>query len=513
MNKFFQRVRSAFVADGRFSPAMAAVLLSIVIAVNGIVYALTAYFGLYIYSPAGDIPEITDSAESHFARLAQEDRKVEILFCMAEDTLAVHDTGSFVYNTAKQLAEKYPEVISLEYMNILTRVDSKGNRRTEEIEEYKAWLDKENKKQNLDDTNKMILRDTSVVFTYTTAANRKYYRVLTDNTGVGFASFYILDSQGSAVAYNGEEMLTAMSILSTENAAKKVYFTQYHGEIVDVSLASLLTCAGYEIHIINLRDQEVPEDCDLLMISAPQTDFEKAASADVRTEIERLSTYVKNGGHLLVTTHSYLKNPLKNLDEFLKKHGIETVKSEGDVGIVKDPVSSIPTDAYTLVADYAESPLYTKIADRLADRGGVALTQTAALSLSGKAKPLLLSSSSAILEADGETVDRSGSYTLAAMTEVDGGGDIVVIPSVYLTASDAMTSNTYSNRIFVYGLVETLYDESAPLPYGCFVVNLSMDMLENLTARAAHIYTAIIFLIPAALTVAGFVILRRRRNR
>jgi hypothetical protein len=123
-----------------------------------------------------------------------------------------------------------------------------------------------------------------------------------------------------------------------------------------------------------------------------------------------------------------------------------------------------------------------------------------------------MSSSAAPLEANGETIDREGGYVLAAVTEVKGGGDIVVVPSVYLTATDAMTSNTYSNRAFIYGVLETLY-ERENLPYGCHIVNLMTDMLENLTARAAHIYTAVIFLIPTALAVGGFVFLRRRRNR
>ncbi len=514
MNKLLQRIRSGFVAEGRFSPAMTAVLLVILIAVNGIVFALTNYFGLYIYSSETERLQISDSTEPLFEKMKREQKKVEILFCMAEDEVAVHDTGMFVYHTAKQLEEKYSDVLSLEYMNILTRVDSKGNRRTEEIEEYKAWLDKENKKQKLDDANKMILRDTSVVFTYTSASGRKTYRVLTDNTSIGFASFFLLDSQGSAVAYQGEEMLTAMSLLPKDKEAKLAYFTQYHGEVADISLTTLLICAGYEIRILNLRDAEVPADCDLLVISSPQTDFEKAAEGSgVRTEIERLTTYVENGGHLFVTTHSYLKNPLKNFDAFLASYGLATVRdSEGSVGIVKDEVGSIPTDAYTLVANYEEGVLLTALAPQLADRGGVVLRQTAALSLSGNAKPLLRSSSSSVLEAEGKTVDRAGSYVLAAMTEVAGGGDVVLVPSVYLTATDAMTSNTYSNRTFIYGVIDALYG-GEDLPYGCNVVNLMTDMLENLTARAARIYTAIIFLIPTALAAFGFVYLRRRRNR
>ena len=85
MNKIFQKVKSAFVADGRFSPAMAAVLLAIVIAVNGIVFALTTHFGLYFYKPSDEGMQITDTAAPAFEKMQRAQWKVEILFCMAED--------------------------------------------------------------------------------------------------------------------------------------------------------------------------------------------------------------------------------------------------------------------------------------------------------------------------------------------------------------------------------------------------------------------------------------------
>lgn len=503
MNKFLKKAKDVFVADGRFSSAMTVVLLAILIAVNGIVYALTNYFGLYLYSGDLNDMELSDAVDPLFEKMEQRGQKVEILFCMAEEELEVNDTGAFVLYTAKQIAEKYSKVVSLEYMNILTKRDSKGQNRSALVEKYKEEATKTG----------VTLKDSSVVFTYTSFAGNQTYRVLSDNTSSGFASFFMLDSDGNAVAYCGEEILASMCVLTKAEKPKNAYFTQYHGETADVSLTSLLICAGYDIQILNLRDKDIPEDCDLLVISAPQTDFEKAApGSGVITEIERLSDYVENGGHLFVTTHSYLKAPLKNLDAFLASHGMSVIREDGVTAIVRDGAASIPTDPYTLVAEYADGAVADTLKARLPDHGGVVLTDTAALALSGKAKPLLLSSASASLEADGKSVNRDGSYVLAAQSTVNGGGDIVLVPSVYLTATDAMTSNTYSNRAFIYGLIETLYG-GEDLPYGCHTVNLMTDMLENLTARAARIYTAVIFLIPTALAVGGFVFLRRRRNR
>ena len=225
MNKFFEKVKAAFVAEGRFSPAITAVLLAILVALNGIVYALTNYFGLYVYPKDMQSLALSGTSDALFEQMAAEDREVEILFCMAEEDLIHHDTGAFVHYTATQLAERYQDVISIEYMNILTKRDSKGNNRAALMDEYKKAL-----------SEGEVLRDTSVVFTYKTATGRQHYRVLTDNTSIGFASFFMLDASGNAVAYNGEEILSAMSVLTTENPPKLAYFTQYHGEIADVSM-------------------------------------------------------------------------------------------------------------------------------------------------------------------------------------------------------------------------------------------------------------------------------------
>jgi hypothetical protein len=85
----------------------------------------------------------------------------------------------------------------------------------------------------------------------------KNYRVITDvySTG-GYADFYTLDKEGYATSYNGEEVMAAMInwVLSEEH--KTAYFTQYHGEIVDIAFSNLLACAGYYIDVVDLRKNE-----------------------------------------------------------------------------------------------------------------------------------------------------------------------------------------------------------------------------------------------------------------
>ena len=89
---------------------------------------------------------------------------------------------------------------------------------------------------------------------------------------------------------------------------------------------------------------------------------------------------------------------------------------------------------------------------------------------------------------------------------------IFVIPSIYLSASDALVSRGYSNKDFVYAVFDDFFGSDTP-PYGCKPILYDTETLENLTMGTAKIYTALIMLIPAAAALVGAVILIRRKNR
>ena len=87
-----------------------------------------------------------------------------------------------------------------------------------------------------------------------------------------------------------------------------------------------------------------------------------------------------------------------------------------------------------------------------------------------------------------------------------------MIPTAYITASDAFLSKTYSNKNFLYATLEVLFDSNVA-PRGCNVVTYSSQILENLTMGKAKAFTALILAIPAAIAVVGTIIIIRRKNR
>ena len=86
-----------------------------------------------------------------------------------------------------------------------------------------------------------------------------------------------------------------------------------------------------------------------------------------------------------------------------------------------------------------------------------------------------------------------------------------VTSSIYLTSTDALVAKGYSNRVFVYSLIEKVFTSGTSVPYGCNTVYYNTEVLENLTMGRARLYTALIMAVPAALAVVGAVVVTRRK--
>ncbi len=480
-------------------------LVAVVIMLNSVVYALTDRFGLYLYAPETDDEPISSNGEYIFSAAMAAGKTVTVTFCQSEEDVKVHDTGSFVYNTAVAMAEAYPELIELRYVNAITGFDQDG--RYVDLTEYKTDMRGE----------KTSINSYSVIFECD-----GNYRVLSDTTGVGYASFYTLDERGYIYAYNGEEVLTAMICWVTVNQHGTVYFTQNHSETADPSLANLFAAAGYYVDLINLRTTEVPEDASLVVISAPTSDFEESATEEVHSELDRLRTYLDKGGNVYVNLDPFVSE-LKNLESFLAEYGISYSYHTAESGavvrdMVCDDINAITTDGYAFVAEYGEGNISRSISSLMNSyvSGRVLLHNAASLKLTGGAEPLLISSDTARTVAGGRTTDSSGGYTVAAYSTVKNDlgdvGYVVVIPTTYVTSTEAVTTNGYTNKEYVYSLCYTLFDSTA-LPMGCKTVLYTSTVLENLTMGSARLYMAIILALPVALAVTGTVVLIRRKNR
>lgn len=491
-----------------FSASVTVMVVAVILVFNVMFYILASLFGLY-FSPTKDDPQtLTGSTDALFAEAIAKKRTVKIYFCNDEETVSAHDTGSFVYETAQLYKERYPDFIDIEYINIITKRDSKGNRFP--LSDYME--------------NDEVILKSSVIFECVESGE---YKVVTDAyTSAGYADFYSLDSNGYILSYDGEEFFATMISWVLAEEHKKAYFTTTHSEQVDSSFVKLLMAAGYESDMINLRDSAVPDDADLLIISNPRSDFEVSIDgsgvAVATSEIGRLEAYLKRGGNLYVSLDPYVKK-LYSLEGFLEGYGIGLSETEIDGkiyrDIVRDGANAITTNGYTIVTEHADGEIATKIGenmDKYSDND-VIIREAGALTLSGTAQALLTSSRSANCENAGIVTKTGGSFPVAAyntVTSADGKetGNVFVVSSIYMTVSDALVTNGYSNKDFIYSLIEHLYG-AENMPYGCQSVLYDSSVLENLTMSTANLYTAIVLAVPTAIAILGAVVVIRRKNR
>ena len=503
-------IKEALKGDKASSAFMTTMIILVVLAANVLIYVLTSSFGLVISAVENDDLSLSGSTDTLFEEAIREGKKVKISFCIAEDRIKQHEMGIFVYTTVKYFEERYPDLIEIDYINIFT----KRNQNNEFVDLSKYEKDMQG--------NETKIYSTSVIFEC-----EERYRVVTDTyTTAGYAPFFTLNSEGEADTYNGEEVVAGMMNWVLSEDLKNAYFTQYHGEMVDVAFTNLLSCAGYYVDFIDLRKNEVPEDCDLLIISNPTTDFERGfEGSGVRSEIERIDTYLSRGGNIYVSLDPNVKK-LNVLENFLLEEGLAFSRTKIDgyeyTNMVKDPKNAITTDGFTLVLGYADNDVSRKIYDRVSKygSGSVIVTDVAALSLSKNAQPLLMSSSSAVCQANGGTVETrdgiDGRLCVGAVStrqNEDGTvGKIFLVPSMFLTQSQSLVTNGYSNKDFTYSLLEDFYG-AGRMPYGCNTIKSDKTTLENLTMGTAKIYTVLFMSVPVIIAAVGVAVVVRRKNR
>ena len=507
MNKFKQKFTSYL--KGRDFPAtvLTAIVIAAVVFVNILIYTLSTVFPLYLHSPEEDDFSISSSSEALFQKYIELGEKITITFCSYEDVVDAHDTGTFVLKTAKEFASKYPEFITLRFVNAITKLDSEGKSAAAELEIYA-------------DGGKNNLNSTSVVFSRETS-----FRVLTDNiTGVGYADFYTLDSNKQVTSYNGEEIFVSSILWTMNKNHGAAYMTIGHGETADYTLYNILTAAGYEVKDINLRKSDIPDDAELVIISKPTADFERGAEgSSLIIEYDRLRAYQKSGGNFFITLNPLTKK-LPVLESFVADFGVSfyTVDS-GEKAIIKDSQNGITTDGFTLVAEYADTDYAQNMKQIISNRTGdtdaaVIIRNVAALQLdpAKNVYPILSSSDSSICRAGGDTVDEAGNYTIAACAvaenDLSDSAKLFVMSEGMMTTGDAVVSDGYSNKDFLYSIFDVFY-EKGDMPYGCNSVVYDTQILENLTMGSAKIYTALILTVPAVIAVVGAVLIRRRKNR
>lgn len=334
-----------------------------------------------------------------------------------------------------------------------------------------------------------------------------------------YESSYSYDSSynyTTTTDFDGEGEITSAIDYVTSASLPVLYYTTGHDEVsLSDTAFSALSKSNYDLKSLSLLSEEkIPDDCGVLMILGPQSDF----SSD---EADMVIDYLENGGHALILT-SYTENRLTEFERILNNYGMETTGGiifEGDSNYYyQTPMYIIPQYGSHDITSNASS------SDTLAliiQASGIKLTDVRS---SVSQTPLLTTTDSSYEKipengkfstSEKEKNDAEGPFNLGVLAEettADGETtQLVVFSTPHLVEESFVSNYNISN-------VDLLADS---IGYMCehensVTIDAKSMTTETIAPSAATVnLQSIIFviLLPAGLLITGIAIWVRRRKK
>ena len=340
------------------------------------------------------------------------------------------------------------------------------------------------------------------------ALNHLHYNELPDSKRPG-PKFYVednIDPERMAALMDVIELDKACFCIISKSGGTAETMSQY------LIVTEALKAQNIDAQPLDLLTGTIPEDCDLLIISDPASDF---AADGLVNEIAQLQTYLENGGKVLLTTSGYTETP--NLDAVMAQFGLAREPGlvvEGDAG------HALYGYPYSLFPDYATADESTALDGvnqsthvMLSVAQGVTITETDDVT----AEPLLYTTEDAYSKQDfdassssaKEAGDTDGPFSLAVWARNDSTGAEVIWIGCPNMDNEQVYQSIPGNLTFLQGCAASLVGQS-------LLIDTKALEAAPITVPASASMTlgmVFVFVLPAAVLIAGAVevLLRRRR--
>ena len=502
-------------------------------------------------SPIKKIDEFRAAAKAKNSELTDEELKdnirINIIFCNDQLTWTEDTAQRYVLETAKQLREEFPDYITIEYIDII--------RNPTAVTKYGTGIS----------TSSVIIE-----------CKNSFDDIADEFRVRGLKSFYVFDTDDSEDpwAYNGEKIFAA-SILSVTRADTPVAcITTGHGEqLPGESFLLTLVNAGYDIKSIDLSKEDIPENCRLMIVSSPQSDFMVSddglsdISYNEIDEIRKLEDFLDGDSSLMVFMDPLLTTRLTNFEDYLEEWGIKFDRVEIDKKNnvyepyrIQDTSQSLDVNGYTIVGDYVDYGLGGEITEELRKMnrkvifpnamsisypdgdivtvGGFRETEDGEIlgdygymSVNGAYREIFdvfVSSDEAVAwtgqDANPvETAKNGNNFKLMTITVEDHNiqesnyttvnePSYVIATGCSAFAVDQMLHGQYGNNMFLEYTLRVISHE--PVPVGLTFKPFGDYTIDTVTTQEATQYTVAFTVTPLIIALAvGIVVIVRRKNR
>ena len=507
-------IRNRRLRWGGIAAVLAILVVTVTVLANAVFGTLAERYQWYTLMRADmnyDVTEDCYTLLGNFFSEADGTPQAEIIFCDTAENIEADATQIYLYRTATQLAERYPENIKISCYDIWTNPNT--------VRDYRTTLN-----PATGETVETAIKSTSVII-----VGEDYHRVYS------LEEFFVFKDGNYETpwAYNGEKKLASGIMHAIDTEEPVVCLTNNHGEVFyDYELLYLLDDAGYSIRYVDLSREPIPENCDLIISHNPNSDLLVKDEVSSISEVEILDEFLSKDGNSFWV---FLENgtpELVNFESYLEGWGMDFGYYTSPEGknyrhMVQDSAQSLTSDGYTIYGNATSAGRAGQMLTGL-DRKTVFKNATSIQAAQGfvnngdgsyqKGDRTLYSlyegSATAVSWANGKAVASADGAILMGLCEQTRNGAVShvgVVTSVDFCAEDFLQSAVYGNSDAMMRAFQTI--GKSYTPEGLTIKPFESLDISTITTRQMLWWTVGLAATPAlVITAVAVAVLVKRRH-
>ena len=355
-------------------------------------------------------------------------------------------------------------------------------------------------------------------------------KVLTDSDLVTYDT-----STYETISIAEEKLTSSIQAVTTDKIPKVYFLTGYSEFSLNANMNYLNMYLENEINEIGtlniLSVGKVPDDCDTLVVTTPNKDFDDVAT-------NAILDYIKSGRNILWLNGAITSNKdMPNVNKILAEYGVKPF----EVGVIRETdTSKMATGSPDLIIPHIESSTLTK---NLYNTAGVILVNATRINMdTDKLEELKVEETDLITAEETSYFRTDFTKQSANASEGEEKGPFVIGAELEKTITEANEENEQSaikSKLVIYGENYFIsdYQLSQNSQYGAIQLAYNKDLVlnsiaylvdreEDITARKSTgtvTYTAteqqdtiirvIIFTVPALIIIVGIIVWQVRRRK
>jgi len=313
---------------------------------------------------------------------------------------------------------------------------------------------------------------------------------------------------------DAEQDITSALVYVTLDELPSVLRVTNHGETNLSKLNDLFITSNYSIGTINLTTDKIPDECTMLLIVSPKSDF-------VAEEIDALDAYFERNGNAVVLFDSSVPN-LPNFEQYIEEWGVkyedllvaDASRSVGHVANVAGELLSHNMNSNLSTSSYVVIPSSRAISTVFSTQGW--RTTSTLLRSSSSSYGKAIYSGATITDYSKSDGDVAGPFGMAVLAEQNHVKDYqdnfsrILFSSTGLADDDILSTDTFLNNKFMIQFLNYVgTDSTSIIVQPKYYTSNTLSILES---SALFVFIVLVVLIPLATLISGTVVFVKRRH-